>query len=369
MLDFTSALYLGMRHGHGSLRPWEALTTGRPAALRSPPGAEALARDIARLTGAEKAILGTSTLHIFFDLFEVLAGQGIGICIEKGAYPIACWGVERMAARGVPVTTFPTHAVPVLRQQVSAIRRAGLHPVVVADGLSPATGRPAPLDHYLGLVRACQGWLVIDDTQALGILGEHPTPKVHWGHGGGGTAAWHGLKAPELIAVCSLAKGFGVPIAALSGSKGMVTQYERLSTTRMHCSAPSAAHVSAAGQALALNRRHGAQLRRQLMQGIERFRRRLQDAGIAVNGGFFPVQTPALAPESDVIHSELLTRGIQTVLHQAQPGYPAQLSFLITASHQPREIDHAASSLIRIIQRRAVRKHPERRTHAKAFGL
>ena len=32
MLDFTSALYLGLRHGSGSLRPWSALTTGVPAA-------------------------------------------------------------------------------------------------------------------------------------------------------------------------------------------------------------------------------------------------------------------------------------------------------------------------------------------------
>ena len=38
MLDFTSALYLGMRHAHETLRPWAQLTTGRPAALEPAAG-------------------------------------------------------------------------------------------------------------------------------------------------------------------------------------------------------------------------------------------------------------------------------------------------------------------------------------------
>jgi len=89
MIDFTSALYLGMRHPHQSLRPWTELTTGRPAALESPREAERLARQLARLLGCERATLGTSTLHLFWDLFEVLAREPIAIYTDAGAYPIA----------------------------------------------------------------------------------------------------------------------------------------------------------------------------------------------------------------------------------------------------------------------------------------
>ena len=33
VLDFTSALYLGLQHPSRSLRPWRQFTTGAPAAL------------------------------------------------------------------------------------------------------------------------------------------------------------------------------------------------------------------------------------------------------------------------------------------------------------------------------------------------
>ena len=39
VVDFTSALYLGMRHPSWSLRPWVQFTMGRPAALASTAGA------------------------------------------------------------------------------------------------------------------------------------------------------------------------------------------------------------------------------------------------------------------------------------------------------------------------------------------
>jgi hypothetical protein len=73
MIDFTSALYLGMRHAHWALPPWLRLTTGRPAALEEPPEANRLSQDIARLLRCERAILAPSTLHLFWDLFDVLA--------------------------------------------------------------------------------------------------------------------------------------------------------------------------------------------------------------------------------------------------------------------------------------------------------
>ncbi len=70
MIDFTSALYLGMRHAHGTLPPWLQLTTGRPAALKEAPEAVRLSEDIAQLLRCERALLAPSTLHLFWDLFE-----------------------------------------------------------------------------------------------------------------------------------------------------------------------------------------------------------------------------------------------------------------------------------------------------------
>jgi len=348
MLDFTSALYLGMDHAHHSLNPWAALTTGRPAALESPPGAGTLAEDLARLIGCERATLGTSTLHIFFDLFEVLAREGIAIFMDAGTYPILRWGVERMAAKGVPVTTFPTHDADAFERVLTQSHRSGLRPVVVTDGLSPATGRAAPLDRYLRLARAHRGWVVVDDTQALGILGARPASAAPYGRGGGGTAAWYGLRGPELIVGASLAKGFGVPLAVVGGSLGLIEAFESHSACRVHCSPPSAAHLAAAAHALALNRREGDERRHRLALGVQRFRWRLHAAGLAVSGGFFPVQTPSLEPAAASVHARLHAGGIRAVLHRPSQDRPARASFLITATHRPWEIDRAAAALVQI---------------------
>jgi 8-amino-7-oxononanoate synthase len=146
----------------------------------------------------------------------------------------------------------------------------------------------------------------------------------------------------------SLAKGFGVPLAVLAGSLGLVSTFESRGACRVHCSAPSAAHLAAAAHALALNRHDGDQRRHRLALGIQRFRRRLHGAGLAVSGGFFPVQTPSLGPAAPSVHARLLAGGIRAVLHRPRQDRPARTSFLITATHQPWEIDRAVAALVQI---------------------
>jgi len=347
MLDFTSALYLGLRHPTWALRPWWQLTTGRPAALQSPPGAESVAGDLARLLGCERAALGTSTLHIYWDLFEVMARERIGIYMDAGVYPIVRWGVERVAGKGVPTAGFQRHDPAALKDLLHRHLKPGFRPVVVTDGFCPATGRTAPLAEYLNLVRAHAGYLVIDDTQALGILGRDPGTNAPYGWGGGGTPVWHGIQGPELIVGSSLAKGFGVPLAVLAGSSQVIANFEALGSTRVHCSPPSAAVINAAERALAINDGQGGCLRSRLLRLVRGFRKRLCRAGFSAWGGFFPVQTLKPMPGVDAVwlHEHLLRLGISSVLHQAGQGQVPRLSFLITALHRPSQIDQCTAAL------------------------
>ena len=133
-----------------------------------------MAQDLAQLLRCERAVLAPSTLHLYWDLFDVLASDRIAIYVDAGTYPIARWGIERAAAKGVPTATFQTHDPAALESLLHRDRRAGRRPVVVTDGVCTATGRTAPLPDYLKLVRERDGYLVIDDTQALGILGKRP---------------------------------------------------------------------------------------------------------------------------------------------------------------------------------------------------
>jgi 8-amino-7-oxononanoate synthase len=345
--DFTSALYLGMRHPHNSLRPWVELTTGRPAAIESPRDGERLAQELARLLGQQRATLGTSTLHLFWDLFDVLATDRIAIYTDAGAYPIARWGVERVAAKGIPTTDFRSHDTAALEGLLDRDRRSEFRPVVVTDGLCPIDGRTAPLPEYLSLVRPRGGYLVIDDTQALGILGRHPAPTAPYGLGGAGSLAWHGIEGPELIVANSLAKGFGAPLAVMAGSAPVISKFKELSSTSVHSSPPSLAVIAAGQRALVINASQGDSLRSRLLKLVRRFRDRLRQLGLSASGGLFPVQTLKPIPDVEVgwLHNRLMSLGVKTVLHRPQNGLDIKLSFLITALHTAGEIDAAINGL------------------------
>ena len=347
MLDFTSVLYLGFRHAHHTLRPWAQLATGRPAALEPAPEAERVAQDLARLLHCERAVLAPSTLHLYWDLFDVLARDQIAIYVDAGTYPIARWGVERVAAKGVPTSTFPMHDPAALESLLHRDERARRRPIVVTDGLCTATGRIAPLPDYLKLVRERNGYLVIDDTQALGILGKEPARDAPYGRGGAGTPAWHGVEGPEMIIGSSLAKGFGAPLSVLAGNARLITKFEELSGTRVHSSPPSLAVISAAERALAINEKHGDHLRSQLAKLVRHFREGLRQIGLFAFGGLFPLQSlkaiPGVDPEP--LYHRLLSFGVRGVLRSARHAPGAALSFLITVLHTRSDISRCADAL------------------------
>ena len=352
MLDFTSALYLGMHHPSSSLPPWSRLTTGKPAILAPQRGA-GLARALAALQGFECAALAPSTLHLFWDLFGVLAREPVRIHMDAGTYAIARWGVERAASRGVPVSAFAHHDVIALERAIAQDRvhdRSGRRPIVVADGFCPGCGQPLPIADYLRCLAPYHGRLVIDDTQAIGVLGADANLATPYGHGGGGSPRWQGIASRDVIVGSSLAKGFGVPLAVLAADKATVRRFEDFGETRVHSSPPSSAVLHAAEHALSLDRQHGERLRRHLATLVRRFRSRLNALGLSPDGGSFPVQrVRPIGISAETLHLRLLALGIRTVVVRCCRGRGRQVVFLITARHRLSEIDRAADAIARVL--------------------
>jgi 8-amino-7-oxononanoate synthase len=349
VLDFTSALYLGLQHPSHSLRPWQKLTTGAPAALVEAVEAREISQALAELQGCEAATLGTSTFHLAWDLFGLLAKTPINLFMDAGVYPITRWGVQRAAMLGATVRAFPHHDVSALERDLAETPR-GRKPVIVTDGFCPRCGRVAPLVSYISLARRCGGLLVTDDTQALGVLGHSPSARRSYGCGGGGALRWGGIRSPETLVISSLAKGFGSPVAVLAGSRFWVGKFEEQSLTRVHCSPPSIAVLRAAEHALKRNRIDGDARRDRLVQLVHRFRRGVKAAGVALTPGLFPAQAIESAPGLPLatLHQRLLERGILTALSRGENGRP-QISFLLTARHTPEEIDTAVSAIIAVL--------------------
>ena len=346
MVDLTSSLYLGLKHGSASLPGWAQLTTGVPAALATAPAAGTVAQGLAGLIGTEAATLAPSTLHAFWDLFTAFGARDIHV--DAGTYPIAWWGAERARCGGAVVRAFRHHDAGALRRAVAAqepARRTGArpagkrHPVVLADGFCPGCGQVAPIGSYLAAVAPAGGTVVVDDTQALGVLGI-PASGHPFGRGGGGSARRLQLSSPRLVVVASLAKGFGVPVATVAGSAAFVQRYVAASETRVHCSPPSNAHLNAAIAAMRTNAAHGDALRGHLAWVVSRFRAELGALGVPLTPALFPVQSTGAASGLDLetVHRRLADLGVRTVLNRPRCRRGIALTFIFTAAHRRADV-------------------------------
>jgi 8-amino-7-oxononanoate synthase len=217
---------------------------------------------------------------------------------------------------------------------------------VVTDGFCPGCGRAAPLREYLESARAQGGLLVLDDTQAIGVLGR-PSVGSSYGRGGGGSLPHTGLAGGDILVGASLAKGFGVPVAVLAGHPDMIRDLQAVSETRVHCSPPSAAVIHASRHALVINTRHGEELRHRLAQRVARFHRALERAGFSVQGGLFPVQrVVGSRQDAMTVHQRLRDAGVRAVLQRPRCSGEAALTFVITARHSLPALDQAVQSLV-----------------------
>jgi 8-amino-7-oxononanoate synthase len=350
MADFTRALYLGLRHPSAALGHWGALTLGLPAALSEPPGADAVAADLARLLGMPAATLLPSTLHLFWDLLRFLARDGrSALLVDAGAYPILHWATEGAAAVGARVRRFAHHDAAALASLARQVAGAGLRPVIVCDGYCTGCNRPAPLHEYARIARGCGGLLVLDDTQALGVLGRGPSNVCPYGHGGGGSLHWHGLAGSHIAVGASLAKGFGAPLAALSGSEGLIARFRRDSETRVHCSPPSVAAVRAARHALDAAAQWGEVWRARLLWLVRKLREALVRAGLAPVGDMpFPVQSFASrhGHNAGQMLRRLQAGGVRALLTRGCQGLAPRLSFIVTSRHCAAHIERVGRLLM-----------------------
>lgn len=277
----------------------------------------------------------------------MLSRTHITIYMDAGVYPVARWGIERAAAHGATVRRFPHQDAEVLRRQLRRAGRQQSRPVIVTDGFCPGCGTLAPISAYVDSVQEYDGLLILDDTQALGILGRAPGLNAPYGWGGGGSLRWSEVASPHVLAISSLAKGFGAPVAAITGSTILIEQFEERSETRLHSSPPSVAALHAAERALTVNQSHGQTLRQRLARLVHRFRQQLAEIGLSTIGGLFPVQTLSFHPGLDPqrVHERLLQLGIRTVLRRGHHGSSPRLSFLLNARHRTCEIDQAVEAV------------------------
>lgn len=339
-MDFTASLYLGMKHGSKEINGWQQLTTGIPAELGESGEAIYAGNQAAGMQGLECGMVAPSTLHLYWDLYDYLSRQPVMVFMDEKVYPVSRYGIEKLLLRNIPVYPFRHFDAAHLAELVQQHCRKPLQPVIITDGWCPACGTAPPLSRYTTVAKPLNGCVVIDDTQAFGILGAGSRAITPYGKGGGGLLQWQAVPSGNIITIVSLAKGLGVPLAVMSGSRKFIGAFARHSETRINSSPVSQAHLQAALHAFHLNRIEGDERRSALWRNTCLFRALLQKAGIAVQGGIFPVQTIRCRSRQQTVWlwEELKKKKIRTVLVTPHDEQQPVLSCILRSDHQPAAI-------------------------------
>jgi len=345
MIDFTSSLYLAMKHGSTELNGWDQLTAGVPAILREPPESREVSEWVARMQRLETGVCAPSTLHLYFDLFELLKKKRIVLFIDEKIYPVSKYGIEKFPANQIRL--FRHFDAVHLNGLVKANVTKSTIPVIMTDGWCPLCGKAAPVDRYLSMIGPFNGIVVIDDTQAFGILGEQQDAAMPFGNGGGGTLKWLNIVSDRVVTVISLAKAFGAPMAVLSGTSTFVSAYKKSSKTRVHSSQVSLVHLQAALNALKINYDKGDKLRSKLWENIRLLKNKIWQKGLLAAGGIFPVQNISCGSSDETIslYERLNRNNIRTVLLSPHDAQIPVVSFIIRSDQTPWQINQLAAHI------------------------
>lgn len=355
VLTFASTNYLGLaakpqiltalsctaaRYGISLATP-RLLATDRLTGL--------LESEIASLVGQETAIVFPSTTHVALDVLRLLAGPQGMLLLDERAYPISLEGARAAAHDGARLSTFPHNDHYALRRALQA--HANIRDkVIVCDGVYPAGGRPAALREITAAARRFDATVYVDDAHGLGLLGEHPTADMPYGHGGGGTPLHLGAPPGNIVHVGSLSKGLGVPVAFAAGPARFIEYVQKSAASYSHSSPPAIPMLGAALAALRTHALLGEAQRRRLLRLVRRFRAGIAGIGAQLTSpGVFPIQTltfptPAAATAAG---RYVRQRGVWPVLQLWPPEQPrgGALRFVLTAVHDEADVDEAVEIL------------------------
>jgi 8-amino-7-oxononanoate synthase len=168
---------------------------------------------------------------------------------------------------GLPTFAFAHCDAEALAQVLRNSMRAGQRPVVLTDGVFATSGRVPPLADYVAVLESYKGQLFVDESHALGVVGES----------GRGAAEYCGVSC-RVAAGATLSKAFCVQGAIVGCSQPTANRLRAVPPIGGAC-AGSPLSAAAALASLGYVERH-PELREALHATTQYLRMRLRELGV-----------------------------------------------------------------------------------------
>lgn len=213
VIDFASCNYLGLdlRSEVMDAIPAEVRKFGtHPSWARlaaSPVLYEILEERLARLCGAEDALVLPTITLIAIGLIPAIAGKGSVIFADKQVHKVNHDGCRLARDMGARLESFSHDDLGALDARLAECRDAVTR-VIVVDGVLSVTGRVPDLVRIAAIARAHDALLYIDDAHGFGVLGESPSAAHPFGHRGNGVIRHLGIPYDNVLYVSGMSKAY-----------------------------------------------------------------------------------------------------------------------------------------------------------------
>jgi glycine C-acetyltransferase len=295
---------------------------------------------LSRFLGMEDTILYSSCFDANGGLFETLLDEQDAIVSDALNHASIIDGVRLSKARRY---RYANNDMADLEAQLQQARQAGARHILIAtDGVFSMDGVIARLDAICDLADRYEALVMVDDSHAVGFVGEQ----------GRGTPEYCNVMGRVHILTGTLGKALGGASGGYtSASKAVVGWLRQRSRPYLFSNslAPSIVQATLATLDLLEN---GHALRAQLWRNAARFRQGLEAAGFTLAGqghAIIPVMLGDAKLAGDMAE-RLLAEGIYVVgfSFPVVPKGQARIRTQMSAAHTPAQIEQCIAAFVKV---------------------
>lgn len=288
-------------------------------------------------------------------VLSALVEPGDSVFVDEYVQP----NVLAAAPKGI-CHRLPHNAPEALEAALQASSSAGGHRWVVVYGVYPHNGDLGKIKAYLDIAERHGAWLIVDDTDGIGIFGKKGAGRVEEEDALGRVALVTG----------GLSKALGTLGGFASGRKELIARLRRsVELCSVSTTLPPPC-MAAALQSLVLIERYDSE-RKELLAKADYARTKLRVAGFDITPSASPIMgivTPN-CETAELWATRLLERNIYIATQPAEGHRPAQLRFILTHLHTHRDIDLFVGRLLEVSQPNYPNMAKQRRSSAEISQL
>ena len=294
-----------------------------------------LEETIASFLGMEAAILYSSCFDANGGLFETLLGPEDAVISDALNHASVIDGIRLCKAQRY---RYRNCDMADLEENLQAAHEARTI-LIATDGVFSMDGVIAPLAEICELAERYGALVMVDDSHALGVLGEH----------GRGTPEHHGVGERVDIVTGTLGKALGGASGGFTCGSGEVIELLR-QRSRPYLFSNTLAPMIAAASITAIEIvQRSPDLRARLRRNAQHFRAAVEAAGFETRGAGHPI-IPVMvgeARDAQSIAAGLLERSVYAVgfFYPVVPKGEARIRVQVSALHEIADLDYAVEQL------------------------